>query len=90
MLALTVAAVLILLITLIMYAVEQWERMRERARATRAAERGEEVRRYWEDRRRRTVQRIEAEAVEDLRMDLDMYGVTGFLWLDEQKRREEG
>lgn len=86
MTALIVAGILIMLVTSLMLFVEGIESMRDRARATRRAER-EEVR---EEIRRREWDRIEADAVEDLRMNLDTYGITGFLWLDEQKRREEG
>lgn len=86
MLALTVAGILIMLLTLLMFAVEQWERMRDRGRVTRRAERVEAL----EEIRLREWARIEADAVEDLRMDLDMYDSHGFTFLDDQQGREEG
>lgn len=100
MATLAVAAVLILLLTAVMLAVEEYDRMRERARESLHRERlanarGEEQRTYWDDQRQRTIERCERElesAVEDLRVDLELYGPDGFLWLDsetEQRRSRE-
>lgn len=98
---LTVAAILLFLVTLLIWACEQLDRMGRRARKTRRDElvaerrlrlwlRQEEIGEYWEDRRQQTVRRMEADVVEDLKFELDTYDSHGFLYLDEQNRRDEG
>lgn len=60
MITLTVAAILVMLLTLLMWAAEQYERMRQAAR--------EQAR---EEIRRRDHERIVADMVEELHEDLD-------------------
>lgn len=87
--ALVVASVLIMLITALMLAAESYDAMRNRARQTRRAERGLEKELYRQEHVRRHLGRVEEEQVQDLRLQLDLYGVTGFLYLDEQRREED-